>query len=248
MPVLTGRPVMPFWRMTAPVGEDENPLKFTCASNYPEPSVSPTDSMITAIAFGFTRCWLEPDDFQHWEKLHSSDIRDLRSAFLDAIETVAINIYRGRYKPDILNFDAAGYETIDIIDYSVDEDDDARQIGYFMWLPNVLNEEGLEVELVYNAMQGEDEDFYKVYIGLDAFRDRARVRAAIDFGRHLLGQEMTGEEWDNIGVQQVFPAFKSAILDTSVGTEAGLQEFTYWCDDCPGLVNEDEKPPLPFEQ
>jgi hypothetical protein len=226
--ILIGRPSLPFWQLTTPSGLVQNQLGYFCAPNAADASYAPAHRIEDFIAYGFLMSWLSPDDFDLWWRLEQEDIQWLREYFLRSLETVLLSIYMGAVempegdKP-YTEFDGGDYDSLNVGDSDEGEDEEIA----LQWFPAQIGADGvLAMDLSCSVVASADRDAtggepVTIWLGKDAYRNRARVRAAIAWARRVNNLDKAGPEpkaWRKLRVPL-------ASVPADVGTCGG---FTHW--------------------
>jgi hypothetical protein len=228
--ILIGRPRTPFWNVTPPGGLVRNQLGYFCAPNAADASYAPAHRIEDFIAYGFLMSWLSPGDFALWWRLEREDIQWLREYFLRSLETVLLSIYRGSVEmPDdgkpYTDFDGGDYDSLNVGHNDEGEDEEVS----LQWFPAQIGADGiLAMDLVCSVTASADSNAtggnpVTIWLGKDAYENRARVRAAIAWARRVNNLDKAGpepREWRKLKV----PIASVPANVSSCG------EFTRWAE------------------
>ncbi len=184
-----------------PSGLVRNQLGYFCASNAADASYAPAHQIEDFIAYGFLMSWLSADDFALWWRLEKDDIQWLREYFLRCLEMVLLSIYTGAVEmpegdKSYTDFDGGDCDSLNVGNSNEGEDEEV----FLQWLPAQIGADGvLAMDLACSVMASEDHqatggDPVTIWLGKDAYQNRARVRAAIAWARRVNNLDNAGPE------------------------------------------------------
>lgn len=214
--ILTAQPASPFWQTVPPENVTENLLGYRCAPNAADASYAGALRIEQFIAYGFSTCWLSPDDFALWWRLERNDIQWLREYFLRVLEDVLLLWYDEGSDWELPTTDFGDISNDACLNVGNSDDGEDEEI-MLTWRPEYLNDEvlamSLECTVLASATPGvTGGDDSTIFLAREAIDDRERVRCAIAWARRrnavpgVSGEEYKiPEAWQALGVELVDP-------------------------------------------
>jgi len=214
--ILLAQPSDPFWQVVPLDAVTENLLGYRCAPNHADASYAGARRIEQFIAYGFSTCWLSPDDFALWWRLEQHDIQWLRECFLRLLEDVLLLWYGegDEWELPATDFGDVSNDATLIVGNS---DEGESEELMLQWRPEHLDNEVLAMSfgcivLTSDTPDATGGDDSVIFLDRSAMEDRARVRCAIQWARKrnalpcVDGEEYKiPEAWQALGVELIEP-------------------------------------------
>lgn len=172
-----------------------NPMNFYCAPNMATPDYISYTDFRNWLAYGLWVCWIG----DHWSDDPNSgcelarpvtheDVRELRSYYLDLVETVVVGLWKSELEPGQGDVEA-NWQYLLIEDEKNPETNETLLVWYVR-----LDESDMMFEL---SIQGSDSQV--IWLDYSAIENRKQVLEALQEARRTLRcDDFRGEVWSDL--------------------------------------------------
>jgi len=172
-----------------------NPMRFWCAPNQATPDYVIYHDLRSWVGYGLLTCWLGTDaddpnsDCFMARPFTREDVQELRSHFLDLVETVVVALWKGQFRPGDGYIDG-DWQTL-IIGNNDEHPDE--EVTFLTWYVR-LDDDAMMFDLECTGA-----DSIAIWLSYEAIADRAAVLKVLTEARKTLapiGDQ--GEVWSKL--------------------------------------------------
>lgn len=162
-----------------------NPMKFWCAPNQATPDYITYDDFRSWLAYGLLTCWLGTDaddpnaDCNMARPFNRADVRELRSHFLDLVETVIVALWKGQYQPGDGCIDGDWQSVV----IGNSEENPGEEETFLTWYVR------LDDDCMMFDLQCSGADSTAIWLSYDAIADRSNILKVLTEARKTIADE-----------------------------------------------------------